>query len=109
MAYDESLAERVRELLAANPDIVERKMFGGIAWMLSGNMACGVLGDELLVRVEKGETERVLEEPHTREFDFTGKPMRGFVAVMPAGTQSDEDLNAWVETGLSVAAGLPPK
>ena len=77
MAYDEQLAERVRELLALREGLVERKMFGGIAWMLDGNLACGVIGDELIVRVGPEESERALAEPGTRVFDFTGRPSRG--------------------------------
>ena len=109
MAYDEGLAERVRDLLALGQEITERKMFGGVAWMTAGNMACGVIGDELIVRLGAEDAERALAEPHTRPFDFTGKPMRGFAVVQAAGTEGDEELAAWVEAGLAHAASLPPK
>ena len=109
MAYDEALAERIRELISLREDVSERKMFGGIAWMLAGNMACGVIGDELLVRVGPEERERALAEPHTREFDFTGKPMRAFVCVTPEGTADDDELEGWVDAGAGFAASLPPK
>ncbi len=109
MAYDEALAERVRELIALRSDVVERKMFGGIAWMLAGNMACGVLGDELIVRLAPEDAERALAEPHTRPFDFTGRPMRNMAMVAPAGTADDEALAGWVDAGADFAASLPAK
>jgi hypothetical protein len=109
MAYDEDLAERIRELISLREDVTERKMFGGIAWMLAGNMACGVIGDELVVRLEHGEAERALGEPNTRPFDFTGRAMRGFVVVGPAGIESDSDLASWVDAGADRALALPPK
>jgi TfoX/Sxy family transcriptional regulator of competence genes len=109
MAYDEALAERVRELISLREDVVERKMFGGIAWMLGGNMACGVLGDELIVRLAPEDAERALAEPHTRPFDFTGRPMRNMAMVAPAGTAGDDDLAGWVDAGAGFAASLPPK
>jgi TfoX/Sxy family transcriptional regulator of competence genes len=109
MAYDETLAERVRDLLALHGDLTERKMFGGIAWMIGGNMACGILGDELIVRLGREEGERALAEPNTRPFDFTGRPMKGTVLVAPAGTGADEDLAGWVEAGAAFAASLPAK
>lgn len=109
MAYDEGLAERVRDLVALHGDVTERKMFGGIAWMLAGNMACGVLGEELIVRLGAEDAERALAEPHTRPFDATGRPMRGFVCVTAEGTTGDSDLAGWVEAGIAFAASLPPK
>jgi TfoX/Sxy family transcriptional regulator of competence genes len=109
MAYDEQLAERVRDGLALREDVAERKMFGGIAFMLGGNMACGVLGEDLIVRVGPEEHERSLGEAHTRPFDFTGRPMKGFVVVSPDGTASDEQLADWVEAGADFAASLAPK
>jgi TfoX/Sxy family transcriptional regulator of competence genes len=109
MAYDEALAERVRAVISLREDVVERKMFGGIAWMLAGNMACGVLGDELIVRLAPEEGEKALAEPHTREFDFTGRPMRNIVMVAPAATAEDSELAGWVDAGADFAASLPPK
>src|SRR4051794_38377510 len=109
MAYDEVLAERVRELITLRGDITERKMFGGIAWMLGGNMACGVIGDELIVRLDPEDAERARAEPHTRPFDFTGKPMRNMAMVAPDGTAADSDLAGWVDAGADFAASLPPK
>ena len=109
MAYDEQLAERVRDALALREDVTEQRMFGGIAFMLAGNMACGVLGDDLIVRVGPEEHERALAEPHVRPFDFTGRPSRGIVFVGPAGIASDDTLAGWVEAGADFAASLPAK
>ena len=109
MAYDEALADRIRDLLAARAEVSERKMFGGIAWMVAGNMACGVLGDELIVRLAPEEADKALAEPHTREFDFTGRPMRNIVMVGPEAIATDEELAGWVDAGADFAASLPPK
>jgi TfoX/Sxy family transcriptional regulator of competence genes len=109
MAFDEVLADRVRELLAVRPDLTERKMFGGIAFMLGGNMAVGVIGDDLMVRLDPADAEKALGEPHARPMDFTGKPMKGMVYVDAAGTEADEDLTGWVEAGAAFASSLPSK
>jgi hypothetical protein len=109
MAYDEGLAQRVRHVLGDSPGLVEKKMFGGVAFMIRGNMACGVREDRLIVRVGPADYERAIVEPHTRLFDLTGRPMRGWVMVVPAGYQSDDDLRAWVEQGLDFALTLPSK
>jgi TfoX/Sxy family transcriptional regulator of competence genes len=109
VAYDEALAERIRELIALRGDVTERKMFGGIVWMLAGNMACGVLDDELIVRLGPEEGERALGEPHTRPFDFTGRPTKGIVCIAPDATAEGKVLAAWVEEALAFAGSLPPK
>lgn len=109
MAYDEALAERVRDLLMHRGDLTERKMFGGIAWMVSGNMACGVLGDELIVRLEPEEAEQALREAHARVFDFTGRPARGMVVVEPPALEDPAELASWVEAGVGFASSLPAK
>ena len=109
MAYDEDLAERVRDVLALREDVTERKMFGGIAWMLGGNMACGILGEDLIVRLGDGESMQALAEPHTRPFDFTGQPMKRTIFVAPEGTASEEDLAGWVDAGADYASSLPLK
>lgn len=109
MAYDEALAERVRDLLMHRGDLTERKMFGGIAWMVSGNMACGILGDDLIVRLEPAEAEQALTEEHTREFDFTGRPARGMVVVEAPALADPAELASWVETGVGFASSLPAK
>jgi hypothetical protein len=111
MAYDELLAGRVRELMAARPGVVERKMFGGVGWMIGGNMAVGVMREtELVVRIEPEETEAACREPHVHEFGREGrKPMRGFVLVEPAGVEGDAELERWVDVGAARAASMPPK
>ena len=109
MAYDEELAERIRRALAGRQGVSEKKMFGGIAFMLRGYMCCGIVGDELMVRVGPGRFQEALAEPHARPMDFTGRPMRGMVYVTPEGCRTDEALKRWVEQGLNFAATLPAK
>jgi TfoX/Sxy family transcriptional regulator of competence genes len=109
MAFDETLADRVRDVLAPRAEVSERRMFGGIAFMVGGNMAVGVLGDDLMVRLDPADAEQALTEPNTRPMDFTGKPMKGMLFVEPPGTEADPDLAAWVEAGADHAATLPPK
>jgi hypothetical protein len=101
---------RVREALDARAEVTEKKMFGGHCFLLNGNMICGVTGDEtLMIRVGKDAYEEALAQPHAREMDFTGRPMRGMVFVGPAGCESDDGLGAWLERGLANARTLPPK
>src|SRR3989304_10001362 len=109
MAYDEKLAERVRRALTPRESLVEKKMFGGIAFMLRGNMCCGIVRDDLMVRVGPERHEEALAQPHARPMDFTGRPMRGMVYVTPEGCRTDEALKRWVEQGLNFAETLPPK
>ena len=109
MAYDEDLAQRMRQALAVIPDIDEKKMFGGIGFMLNGNMACGVNKDDLIVRVGPEAYKNTLTEPHTKEFDMTGRPMTGWVVVKPEGYETDEALKGWVQRGVDFALTLPPK
>src|SRR5918994_3049696 len=108
MAFDERLADRVREALPPHDALSERRMFGGIAFMIAGNMCCGVLGDGLIVRLGPEEAERAGTGAHTREFDSTGRPMRGWLTVAPAGTGADVDLSAWVERAVDHCLALPP-
>jgi TfoX/Sxy family transcriptional regulator of competence genes len=109
MAYDKSIAERVRKAIGREKQAVEKRMFGGIAFMVSGHMSCGVIGNMLMVRVGPGQYEQALKRPHAREMDFTRKPMRGLVYVSPPGFDSDKDLAAWVTLSMNFIAGLPPK
>ncbi len=110
MAFDEGLAQRIRAVLHARSDVEDKQMFGGIAFLIGGNMACGVIGDELIVRMEREDAARLLEdEPSTREFDMTGRPMRNWVVVAPEAIAADDDLERWVRRGEEFAAGLPPK
>ena len=109
MAYDEGLAERIRDRLRDRQDVVEKKMFGGLAFMVRGHMSVGINGDELMVRVGKEAYEESLARPHAREMDFTGRALKGFVYVAPEGFQEDEDLAEWVASGLSFAESQPAK
>jgi TfoX/Sxy family transcriptional regulator of competence genes len=109
MAYDEKLAERVRGALAGRPDLSERKMFGGLAFMLGGHMACGVVKDELMLRVGPERYEEALALAHVRAMDFTGRPMKGMVYVGTAGLGTDADLRGWVERAAAYSGSLPPK
>ena len=109
MAFDEDLADRIRDVLAPRSDVTERKMFGGIAFMVGGNMAVGVVGEDLMVRLDPSDAERALAERHTRPMDFTGRPAKNMVYVDPEGTSADEDLASWVDAGADFAASLPPK
>lgn len=109
MAYDEGLAQRVRDVLEGHPTLVEKKMFGGVGFMLQGNMACGVNGDDLIVRVGPAGYDEAVVRPHARPFDFTGRPMKGWVMVGPDGYESDSDLEGWVQQGVDFALSLPAK
>jgi hypothetical protein len=109
MAFDTKLAERIRERLGKRKGLSEKKMFGGIAFMLGGNMACGVHGGDMIVRVDPEETDKALSEPHTRRFDLTGRPMKGWILVDPKGLAQDADLGKWVGVGAQYAESLPPK
>ena len=109
MAYDEGLAHRIREELVELPGFDEKKMFGGVGFMLQGNMACGVNKDDLIVRVGPARYEEALAQPHTRVFDLTGRPMKGWVVVTPDGYESDADLTSWVQQGVDFALSLPAK
>ncbi len=110
MAYDESLAQRVSELLVEVPDFEEKKLFGGIGYLIHGNMACGVIEDDLIVRVGAEAYNNMLAQPHTRPFDFTGRPMKGWVMVNFNGLEETvEALKVWVQRGVEFAATLPAK
>jgi TfoX/Sxy family transcriptional regulator of competence genes len=107
MAFDEGLAQRIREALATERGISEKRMFGGIAFLLNGNMAVGVVRDNLMVRVGPDRYETLVTQPHVREMDFTGKPMRGFVYVASEGLVADGALKRWIGHGTAYAACLP--
>jgi TfoX/Sxy family transcriptional regulator of competence genes len=109
MPYDEGLAERVRELLADREDVTEKKMFGGLAFLLNGNMACGITNEDLMLRLGPDGAKEALEHPHARNMDFTGKPLKGFVYIDPEGYAEDEELEMWVNRAITFAAELPPK
>ncbi len=109
MPYDEALVKRVRTAMASRTDVSEKRMFGGIAFMVSGHMACGVAGEELMVRVGPGAYEEALRLPHAQEMRFTGRPMRGFVMVRPEGVATAKAVAPWVERCLAFVSTLPPK
>lgn len=109
MPYDHALAERVRDALGARVDVTEKEMFGGLAFLVNGAMAVGILGDDLMVRVGPSGHDAALREPHARPMDFTGRPMRGYVFVDADGTASDAALATWVGRGVRFAETLPPK
>lgn len=109
MAYEECVAERVREIVRGRQGITQRKMFGGLAFMSNGHMFIGVLGSTLMARIGTNEYEQALAMPHVREMDFTGKPMRGYVFIEPGGFETDDSLKYWVNKSYGFAASLPPK
>jgi TfoX/Sxy family transcriptional regulator of competence genes len=109
MAYDEALADRIRDALAARADVTERKMFGGLAFMVGGNMCCGVMGSEAMLRLGEDGAETALDEPHTRPMDFTGRPMKGMVYVAAPGVEDAAAVRRWVDRAVAFAGSLPPK
>jgi len=109
MAFDAHLAERVRALLSERADVDERRMFGGLGLMVAGNMCVGVMEEDLIVRLDPEEEAGAVAEPGARPFDFTGRPMRGWLFVSPDATAEDADLERWVRRAEDYAASLPPK
>ncbi len=109
MAYDQALADRVRKTIAGKTGWVAKEMFGGIGFMLHGNMACGVIDDNLIVRAGPEAYESSLEEPHARVFDTTGRPMRGWVTIDSAGLSMESDLHSWIQRGIKFTMTLPAK
>lgn len=109
MAYDLTLAQRVRKLIGSSEGLSEREQFGGIAFLLRGNVACGILGDELLVRVGPERHEEAMRSKEARPFSLTGRPSKGWILIRQAGLKSPASLKRWVEMGLDFAGTLPPK
>ena len=109
MAYDEGLAQRVRELFADRAGVSEKRMFGGLAFLLHGNMCVGVLKNNLMVRVGPYVYPDLVRQPHAREMDFTGRPMKGFLYVTPEGFEDDVNLRRWVGHAVAYASSLPRK
>ena len=109
VAYDEGLAARLLDLLGEHAGLAEKKMFGGLAMMLGGNMAVGVYGDDLLVRTDPKLQDMLLAEPGTRPFDLASRPMKGWIVVAASMCSEDEDLRRWVSRGVAYAHSLPPK
>ena len=107
MSYNDTLAKKVRALLSGTDGLTEKEMFGGLAFMLNGNMACGVVGEELMVRVGPDNYHKALAERYTRPMDFTGRPLKGLVYVEEDAVVAD--LDNWVNRGAEFAGSLPPK
>jgi len=109
VAYDQTLAKRVREIAAGvDGEITERKMFGGLAFMLNGHMFTGIVGNELMLRLGEAGAEAALRREHVREMDFTGRPMKAMVFIEPAGLEGPA-LDEWVTSAAAFALTLPPK
>jgi TfoX/Sxy family transcriptional regulator of competence genes len=109
MPYSEELATRIRAVLAGRDGLTERKMFGGIGWMIAGNMACGTMGDDLLVRVAPDDGDSALEEPGVRLMQMGKRTMRGFIVVDAPHVAEDDELARWIGRGAAHAQSLPPK
>lgn len=108
MAYDTKLAERIRTKLDGIP-FVEKKMFGGVGFLLNGNMACGVNKDDLIVRVDPDKHPALLKKPHVRPFDMTGRPMKGWLVIEADGIKTAKQLSTWINEGVKYALTLTPK
>jgi TfoX/Sxy family transcriptional regulator of competence genes len=110
MAFDEDLANRVRELVTGEPHVKEQRMFGGLAFLIAGNMSVAASGQGgLMVRVEPGTTEALLAKPHTRPFEMRGREMKGWLRVDAEGVRTKRELEPWVKRGVAYARSLPPK
>ncbi len=110
MAYDTALADRIRKALGRQAGLTEKEMFGGVGFMVRGNMACGVSGKEMMVRVGPAGHDAAMKEPHVRAFNLSsGKPPKGWLLVRPAGLKSDAEVKAWVKRGVTFALSLPSK
>jgi TfoX/Sxy family transcriptional regulator of competence genes len=109
MAFDDQLATRVRAVLAGVADVGERRMFGGLAFLVGGHMACGVVGGDLMLRLGEAGADAALDHPHVRPMDFTGRPMRTMVYVAADGIVDDRTLTEWVERAVEFAHTLAPK
>ena len=110
MAYDEDLADRIRELVVDERGLTEKKMFGGLAFLVGGNMAVAASGQSgLMLRVPPDRTEQLAAEPHAGRFEMRGREMNGWLRVDAAGVESDEDLARWADIGVRYASSLPPK
>ncbi len=110
MAYDEDLANRIRELIAGDPDVTEKKMFGGLAFLVGGNMSLAASGQGgLMVRVDPQDTDALLTKPHARPFEMRGRELQGWLRVDAEGLGTKRQLDPWVRRGVAYARSLPPK
>jgi TfoX/Sxy family transcriptional regulator of competence genes len=109
MAFSEALAARIRQRLARRKNIEEKKMFGGVGFLLNGNLLVGVWKDSLIVRLGSDQAEEALLEPHIKEFDITGRPMKGWVLVESGGVEDDDQLSGWIQRAAKFVGALPVK
>lgn len=109
MAYSEALADRIRDAFGGRRDVEERKMFGGVAFMVGGHMCVGIVGDTLMVRLAAEDAAALLTRPHVRPMDFTGRPMKGFLYVDPPGIKTARQLTGWLDRAVAFAGTHPPK
>jgi TfoX/Sxy family transcriptional regulator of competence genes len=109
MAFSEVLAERIRQRLARPKNVEEKKMFGGVGFLLNGNLLVGVWKDSLCVRLGPDQAEAALLEPHVKELDITGRPMRNWVLVEPEGVEDDDQLSGWIQRAMKFVGKLPAK
>jgi TfoX/Sxy family transcriptional regulator of competence genes len=110
MAYDEDLANRIRELIARHPDVTEKRMFGGLAFLIGGRMAVAASRERgIMVRIDPDQTDTLLAKPHTRPFEMRGRELDGWLRVDPEGLKTKRQLEPWVKRGVAYARSLPPK
>lgn len=109
MAYNESLAQVIRENIDGIPGLTEKKKFGGIAFLINGNMSVGVHKENLIVRVGPEYHDKALSKPHIKAFDITGRPMKGWIMVLPEAHQNEKQLSEWIHKGVDFASSLPKK
>lgn len=109
MAYDDTLAARVRDILSGREGVAEKKMFGGLTFMVGGHMCCGIAGKELMLRLGEPGAAGALGDANVRPMDFTGRPLKGMVFVTPDGCADDRALKRWVSKALDFVSTLPPK
>jgi TfoX/Sxy family transcriptional regulator of competence genes len=109
LPFNETLAERIRQRLARRKNVTEKKMFGGIGFLLNGNMLVGVWKESLIVRLGEDEGEKALKQPHVKEFDITGRPMKNWVLIEPEGVEDDDQLNGWIQRAVRFVGALPTK
>lgn len=109
MAYNQDLADRIADVLSEMAETTQKKMFGGIAFMVNGHMCCGIANDALMLRVGPEIYAETLEQPHVRQMDFTGRPMKGYIYVDPEGLATKKALKKWVAMGVRFVQSLPPK
>ena len=109
MAYDEMLAARIKEQIREIPGFSEKKMFGGIGFLIDGNMACGVHRNQMIVRLGMEQYKEAMAKPTVKTFDLTGKPMKGWITVAPEGCATEDDLKRWIDQSVAFAQSLPSK